>query len=252
MKALYLSLLFLLLLVYSCAPIRVVRVSPATEADIDRYLYGNAVQHQEAQGVAVDVSYYDASREFLVFNLEIENQTETSFDFDPAGITLLTDDDIPIRAVNPEVKLLSMDMQAAKKESNSRTMAWIGSGILVASTVALALSGSDASESLAEDVAVNVATEMGFTLADALVFQVIDGNNNNPDRVIPISGEMPPPENRFFWLDYAMRITTVRPGERVIGKVAFPRSDLAKFLKIQINVAERSFNFPFKQMVYRP
>ena len=251
MKSLYFSLAIFLFLA-ACAPIRVVRVAPAAEEDVDRFLYGNAVQHQENKGIAVDVSYYDASREFLVFNLEIENQTDAPFNFDPATINLMADENISFPAIDPEVQLLSMDLEAARKERNDRTTAWIGGGLLVASTVALALSGSDASETLAEDVAVNVATEVGFALADALVFQVIDANNNDVTRAIPAYGEMPPPENRYFWLDFAMRITTVRPGERVIGKIAFPRADAAAFLQLNIPVAGESFQFPFKQTVLRP
>ena len=43
MKHLYLPAFLAIFLLTACTPLRVVRMEPANEAEVDRYLYGNPI-----------------------------------------------------------------------------------------------------------------------------------------------------------------------------------------------------------------
>lgn len=245
----YALLVLFALFFTACTPIRVVRVEPEAEEDVDRYLYGSAIQHQEIDGVGVDVSYYDASNNYLVFHFEMTNNTERAFDFDPATIRLIPDLGSSLPAIDPEIHLLGMDMDQARRRRNARTMGWVGAGLLVAGTVATI--AADSGPNTVADVGGNsLIQELTYSVADALVWTIVTSSVDPP--LPPAADEIPIPENRFFWLDHALRITTVRPGETVMGKVAFPRSDESRRLEIVLTVDDRSFSFPFRQRSFKP
>lgn len=248
MKYLYFSFVLLFLL-SSCKPFQVVRLEPENEPT--SYRYGEKIVTEEAADVGVSVSYYDASRNYLVFNLEIENKGEEPFNFDAATCLLVPDVGPVNSAIDPELELLSMDIQTAKEQKNRQTWAWIGAGVLVAGTVAaIASDGADVVDvtpsTLAEDLAFSVTDAITFSVIDAAITSEVVRNS------IPTGAEIPVPENRYFWLDHALRLTTIAPGQKAFGKVVFPRNDEAADFTFQVTVEGKEFSFPFSQQVFRP
>lgn len=249
MKAL-LSLILFAFLISSCTPLRVVRLEP--DAEPDHYRYGEKIVTDEQADVAVAVSYYDASPNYIVFNLEVENKGAESFNFDPATCLLVPDIGPVSSAIDPELELLSMDIQTIQQEKTRRTWAWIGAGALVAGTVVAITSDSNID---AFDPGTNsLAAELAFSATENLAFAVINAQAANDFRrnAIPYADEIPVPENRFFWLDHAVRFTTIRPGEKAVGKVVFPRNDEAATFSFNLEVEGKSFSFPFSQRVFKP
>jgi len=248
MKNLYFFLLLAIIL-SSCKPLQIVRLEP--ESEPTSYRYGEKILTEEQAEVGVSVSYYDASNSYIVFNLEVENKGTEPFHFDPASCLLVPDIGVPASAIDPEVELLSMDIQTMKDRKNSRTWAWIGAGIVVAGTVAAV--ATDNGDVL--DVTPNTfAEELAFSVSDAITFSVIDAAINNDIRrnSVPYGNEIPVPENRYFWLDHALRLTTIAPGQKAFGKVVFPRNDDAGSFSFQVTARDKAFAFPFSQRVFRP
>lgn len=248
MKNLYL-LALLTLLLSSCTPLRVVRLEPDT--DNTTWRYGEKVVSDEASGARVDVSYYDSSPRFIVFNLEVENTGTEAYDFDPVNCLLVPDQGPVSRAIDPEMQLLSMDVQSIRDEKNSRTFAWIGAGITVAAVVVDVTNGNafdnfNNSTFFASDLALSAAQNLTFTLVDA------QNARNYYRNTIPFGNEIPTPANRFFWLDHAFRITTIEPGQKVFGKIAFPRNDAATVFNFNVTVNGEEFKFPFTQQLFKP
>lgn len=244
----YAVLLFSLLL-SACTPLRVVRLEPDTENITFRY--GEKVVTNETAGAKIDVSYYDASPRFVVFNLEVENTGTEPFDFDPVSCLLVPDIGPVSQAIDPEVRLLSMDIKTIQDEKTNRTFAWIGAGIVVAGVAAdLAndgdIDGFDAGSYLAADLALTSVQTLAFTVID--VKQERDYVRN----AIPFDDEIPTPANRYFWLDHALRITTVQPGQKVFGKIAFPRNDEASSFSFNVTVNGEEFKVPFNQLLFKP
>jgi hypothetical protein len=240
----------LLLLFSSCTPFRVVRLEP--DQTPDRMRYGAAILRDATPDVAVEVSYYDATQEYIVFDLEVENFGDRSFDFDPASCLLVGDDGPVARAIDPELQLLSMDVETVRKMRSNRTWGWVGAGLLVAGTVASIT--SDIDTPITSDVATDaLVSNLAFNVADAITFSVVNASiRNNQRNYIPEGQEMPGPENRYFWLDHSLRVTTIRPGEIAVGKVVFPRNDLATMFNFRVEAAGTEFSFPFRQKVIKP
>lgn len=234
----------------SCTPLRVVRVEP--DQTPDRMRYGAAILREATQDVAVEVSYYDATQEYIVFDLEVENLGTVPHDFDPTTCMLSGDAGPVARAIDPEVQLLSMDLETVRKMKSNRAWGWVGAGLLVAGTVASI--ASDFNAPITSDVATDaVVSSVAFNLADAITFSVINAEQqNNRRNYVPDTQEIPGPQNRYFWLDYSLRTTTIRPGEVAVGKVVFPRNDAARHFTLQLVAAGTDFSFHFRQKVFKP
>lgn len=245
------TLSFLLLVLFcwsSCSPLRIVRLEPSDDESIDRMLYGNPVQSQQLGDLTAEVSFYDATPKFVVFNLEITNNGNTPFDFDPATIQLIPGEGGIIQAIDPELQLFGMDMKEAKQLKTQRIIAGIGTGLLVVEAVAVI---SDDNFSNRPDNVLAV-TNLAVDASDVLLFSA--ANNLYDSRVhyaVPRE-EIPFPSNRFFWLDHALRTTTIRPGETVAGKVAFRRFDKEEYVDFTLSAEQKTFTFGFYQRVFRP
>ena len=245
--------ILLLLLLFSCGtPLQVVRVDPASDDLIDRYRYGSAIQRQEAEGVTVEVSFYDASRQYLLFDVELSNHTAEDILIDPAETSLQLPSGARLSAVEPEYQLLSMDLESVRKQRQSRTLAWASAAVLVAAS-AYAIANSDNSTVSAPNSDAVVISNLGTQVADLMTYVVLEEEGRQLAREgVPVGEEMPGPENRFFWLDYSFRKTTLRPGESAVGKLVFPRADDATAVEVVVPVgSDREFMFPFRQRVFR-
>lgn len=253
----FLTLFALALLLASCSPLRVVRVSPEESAPVSKYLYGNAVLSDTQEGVQVDVSYYDASPEVVVFNLDLTNNTDGPINFDPVSAALVDDFGKVNRALDPEAELLGMDIRVMKRAKNQRTMAWVGAGLVVAgAAVAIATDAGSSTAGGGGQAAVADAGGGSFynfsvDLANLVSWTVYDRQNER-ERHYALPEDIPTPDSRYFWLDHAFRLTTVGPGETAVGKVVFARNDAATSYDFTLGVEGRNFSFPFVQQVFRP
>ena len=245
--------LFLLLLLFSCGtPLQVVRVEPAREDLIDRYRYGSAIQHQETDEASVEVSFYDATRDYLLFDVEITNHSTEDILIDPAETSLQLPTGTRLSAVEPEYQLLSMDLESVRKQRQSRTLAWASAAVMVAAT-AYAIANSDNATVSEPNTDAVIISNLGSQVADVMTYVVLEEEGRRLAReTVPDAGEMPAPDNRFFWLDYSFRKTTLRPGESAVGKLVFPRADDSPTVEVVVPVGtDGPFIFPFRQRVFR-
>lgn len=242
------SIFALLFLISACTPLRIVRLEPSEANTAGRMFYGNPVQSQQRGEVVAEVSFYDATPQFVVFNLEITNNGTKAFDFDPATIHLIPNEGEYIPAIDPELELFGLDMHNAKKQKTQRIFAGIGAGLLIAGTIA----------SVSSDNAVNdfdnlySTTELALDVGDVFIFSAANFNDNSRLHYAVPREDIPFPDSRFFWLDHALRVTTVRPGETVGGKVAFRRFDQADYVDFTLAAGSEEFQFGFHQRVFRP
>ena len=248
MKNLY-SLFLLSLIFTACTPLRVVRLEPDTNETTFRY--GEKVVTEETAGAKVDISYYDASPRFIVFNLEVENTGTEPFDFDPVNCLLVPDAGPVSQAIDPEIQLLSMDIKTIQDQKVSRTLAWVGAGVLVAGVAVELANGNSNGDFVAESY---FASDLALTSVENLAFSLIDvkAERDYIRNAVPFDDEIPVPSNRYFWLDHALRITTVKPGQKVYGKIAFPRNDDATSFSFNVSVKGNELRFPFNQQLFKP
>lgn len=225
----------------ACATPSVARLQP--EAEDFFYRNGEKLVTRTDSEAKVTVSYYDSSPQYVVFHLVVENVGTLSFDFDPV-VCLLVGDVGPVRkAIDPEVQLLTMDLESVKEPRVIRLLD-LGNLALTAAGVAIAASEGVTDPTFYAGAGINTAADLAFLLRD-------DGEEVAIARGVaaPLGGVEPRPDSRFFWLDHALRITTIHPGERVFGKIAFARNDEAKNLVFKVMVQEQEFSFSFSQML---
>jgi hypothetical protein len=243
MKFIFILIVFSFLL-SSCSSPYVVRLEP--EAENISHRYGEKLVTQTDGPALVTVSYYDSSPKYVVFHLEVENTGDTAFDFDPVSCLLVGDAGPVQEAIDPEVQLLSMDIQSVKDVRAGEAFLLAGVVVTVAGAAVAATSGVTDSY-VYSDAAINTASDLSFAL------QSNDFEEEVARGVVhPLNGEEPAPNNRFFWLDHALRITTIDPGKSAFGKVAFPRNDVAENLVFKVTVQGQEFSFPFSQKLFRP
>ncbi len=239
------TIILLLAVVSSCTPLRVVRVSPEREAEVARYDYGSAVLEANTAAATVSVGYYDASAEYLVFNLEITNQGKEAILFDPADITLTADQSFTTSAIDPELYLLEHDLTDIRDQRRNRALGWIGTGIVVASTVSLALDAplADAGNEVVTQSVANLTTDLALAAINT-------ARNRRLQAYLPPT-DFPTPEQRAFWVDHTMRITTIAPGETAFGKLVFTRQDEARNLRLIVPLPTDEVGFDFVQVTMK-
>lgn len=225
----------------ACATPSVARLQP--EAEDFFYRNGAKLITKNDREAKVTVSYYDSSPEYVVFHLILENVGTLSFDFDPV-VCLLVGDVGPVRkAIDPEVQLLTMDLKSANEPRIIRFLDFSNLA-LTAAGVVIAANDGVTDPTFYAGAGLNTAADLAYLLRD-------DGEEEAIARGVtaPLGGVEPKPDNRFFWLDHALRITTIHPGEKVFGKIAFARNDEAKNLVFKVMVQEQEFVFSFNQML---
>lgn len=242
MKHVYLFVLLLLVFSSSCTSLRVMRVSPADSTMIDRYLYGSAIQKLDSELASVELGYYDNDRRYLVFDISITNNSNEAFDFDPATIHLLPHNGMPsVPAIDPEVQVLSMDLKTANRDRTARVLGGVALAASVVSVVTDAAPSPVADQlTFGEAFAIDMAAQVPYILLDLTTPRVAAND------MVPSS-----PISRVFWMDVAMRITTIRPGETALGKIAFPRTDKTPGFDIVVPVGTQTLHFPFQQQIMR-
>jgi hypothetical protein len=240
------SFIFLFLLAFSsCTPLRVVRVAPERESEVARYDYGSAVLEAHTTEATVGVGYYDATAEYLVFNLEITNQGTEAMLFDPAIITLTTESAV-VPAIDPEMYLLEHDLTGIRDQRRARAMGWVGAGLMVASAVSLAIDVPLVN--VGNEV---VAQELAILSTDLALIGVNAAQNSHRQAYLP-PPDMPTPEQRAFWVDHTLRITTIAPGETAFGKILFLRQDGARNLRLAVPLPTGgAAHFNFVQVTMR-
>ena len=246
MKHFTLLLFFATLIVSSCSPLRVVRLEPVP-AQIDSYEYGNAVAVANLPTAEVKTSFFDSDSEVVIFHVEIKNTGDEAITYDPAEASITTPDGELFSAIDPEVEILELDLGEIHRIRTNRTLAIAGVALAVTGAVVAGTAdngGADAVNGFAT-VQQQLYTDLTFAVVDAAVLGLTS-------RGIPLNPEdLPGSEERDFWLQYAMRITTIKPGEVAIGKLAFPRSILEGEHEVALPVAGEVAKFNYLQRVYR-
>lgn len=238
----------------SCfTPKPVVRVEPVDE-DV-RWQYGQAFARQQADGLEVQAAYNGNNREYLFFDVEVTNFGEEEVLVDPKKFYLEVKG-MKMRAADPEVILLGLDMDASRQEANSKNAAVaIGVAAVAATAAIIATSDGDGNSNSSNNNAVSNSFDGGYNNLDLAVDLV----SIVPSLIIDLSSprmvqELPPvdPQDRNFWTDFTLRKTTLRKGERVSGKVLFRTLDLDDRFQMILPMESTTFRMQFKQLLFQP
>lgn len=256
MKKTYSSLLsccLLAFLFHSCyAPQAVIRLSPEEGANVFWH-NGQAIAEQKQDSVIARAAFSHANQEYLIFDIEVFNETEHPILVTPEVMLIKTANSGKIRAANPERILLSMEIEASRQEANAKNALVVGGVIAVGAVVAAIAIESNDDNSTNDEY---YGSSDGYTTLDAsldVLSAVSWGLSFRQDAILSVEPhELPNPTNPLFWEEIVLRRTTLRPGEHIRGLVAFPRVDRTETLDLTIPVDGLSFDFNFAQRLYQP
>ncbi|NRB47134.1 MAG: hypothetical protein HRU41_05635 [Saprospiraceae bacterium] len=239
----------------SCfTPKPVVRVEPMEE-DV-RWQYGQAFARQQSNDLEVQAAYNGNNREYLFFDVEVTNFGEEEVLVDPKQFYLEVKG-MKMRAADPEVMLLGLDMDASRREANSKNAAVaIGVAAVAATAAIIATSDGNGNSNASNN---NNASGNSFDGGYNNLDLAVDLVSIVPNLMIDLSApraveEFPPvnPQDRNFWTDFTLRKTTLRQGERVSGKVLFRTLDLDDRFQMVLPVESSTFRMQFKRLLFQP
>ena len=225
----YLSALFLICVLSSCfSPKPIIRLSPENEDT--RFNHGRAMVTQTKGNYEVSIGYESFSKDHLIFNIEVINMSDETVLVDPANGYMTDRENIKVaRAINPEAKLLKMEMDASRQEANAKNWGVAGAVLVTSLVVAHAVADDD-----------NHCNDN-----DPDLFAFVDGNDSSPRQVDYT-------EQPSFWADETLRITHLEPNYRLNGQVLFPRIDNRRHLLLNFPIGDEVFSVTFKQKIIQP
>lgn len=230
----------------SCfSPREVVRFRPADSAGEVRWFYGNAYVKQERDSLSVEAAFLDADPAYLIFDLDIVNNSSATFLIEPGDIVLEHESGARFRAIEPEAHRLGMDLHHAREEARQKNLAVAAGAVAVVATVAAFATDGDFDGDNVEAADFQLALDFTPLIWSAAATATTDFRPLPPR-------DMPSPADRIFWTDHSLRRTHLRPGERVYGKVVFPLADLSGRYELRVPVAGYPFHFPFEKLSFQP
>lgn len=245
----YPSLLFPMLAMFlalqACSPKPVFRMSPV--ADETSWLSGREYVVSDNDSVMVVLAYYRHMGDLFYFDIEIVNLSDEPLHVAPEQFyyTAYTGDPLlegtlahNRDALNPEEKLLGLDLAASKVDADRRTTAGFDAAFLT-----LGLVGDMAALSTGAS-----GEEMSWRMHDrtnmAIEMEIRDERfRRSLDNVA---------EARNIWELDMLRKTDLQPDEYVRGMVAFPLRESAHYYDLIFTVNGFDHRFRYEQFRFKP
>lgn len=230
-----------------------IRIAPDSSESVFWH-QGQAIAEAESRGILARAAFSHANWEYLVFDVEIFNETSDRCLVSPENFSLTTDQNVLIRAADPDKALFTMEMDASRREANAKNAALVG-GIVLAAAAVVAATSSDGGDAATDgyvddtydavDASLDVVEEAamaawGLSFYDDSVLSV-------PTNALPAIGSYD------FWQNVALRRTTIMPNGSIRGLVVFPRASSTEGgIVLAVPLECGSFTFRFTQMNFRP
>lgn len=238
---------------YGChTPQPIARLKVA-DGDKVAWRQGSEVVTMHLNGLYVEASFIESTPQYLVFYLNIINKSDLKYLVDPAQFLYNVDKFVEsnslrssdIRrtryfAINPENKILEMESNISRAESERKNALTrqIVSEIIVTTADIVEASRSDENN---EYRAVERDIRRGERLE--AYRNELDGYNEN----MYSSGNA-----RNFWINEALRKTTLFPNYEAGGLVFFDRNDEAAILSFNFKVEDIDNIIIYNQVIHNP
>lgn len=255
MKTQILSLLALVLLLSlsSCfTPRAVIRVEPTS--DQVRWEYGQAILETTADSMLGRASFIGATKEYLVFNVEVENRSHKDVLVSPEQFYLTSPNGNRFFAIDPEKQMLGMEIEESRKEAAAKNAA-VAVGVLAVAAVTAAVVADVSSAKRGSGTRVE-RNYQGFNSGNNNLWwfapNIMLGNYGNGNAARPPAPSWSNTKERRYWSEQTLRRTTLSPDHYVRGQVLFPRQDLLQTFLLIVPAEQAVLSFGFKQRLFKP
>jgi len=241
-------LLFVLfpLLIVSCSPAPVFRLSP--DADKSTFYYGTEYVQSDVDDVLVSLAYYRHIDNKIVFDVEIVNYSEEPIRVSPEKFYITAfngppahSDAVALRqknAIDPEMMLLELDKKQSKEKASEQTNRVLyATGEVLSLAGELASVGSDAS-----------SHERERARRDRIERRALraDQRYHHESTMYSLSAQ------RESWEYDTVRITDLFPDQHLRGLVYFTGNPDARYFELVLPVGKTDHRFVFRQERFDP
>ncbi|HKK75627.1 MAG TPA: hypothetical protein VJ953_11185 [Saprospiraceae bacterium] len=238
----------------SCfVPREVIRIAP-DESERVFWHQGQAIAEAQLDNIIARAAYSHANRDYLVFDVEVFNESDQPCLLSPENFSLTTAQNLRLRAADPEKEMFALDMNSSRNEARAKNWAVAG-GVALATAAVVAAVSSDGADNIDGLVGDGYnAVDASLDLA-AGVANIAWGLSFHNDPVLSVPANVLPPIGSYdFWQSVALRRTTIMPGSSIRGLVAFPRNKqrTAGTLLLDVPLECAVFRFRFTQMNFQP
>lgn len=247
----------LVLLVFNAcyAPKPLVRISPDQEENVFWH-QGQAIAESRQDDIVARAAFSHFHGDYALFDVELINESEHTFLLDPKDLSITSDKGTRIPAIDPEMNIFSMQMEASRQEARRKNNAIIAGAVAVTAVVAVAVATSDDSPSSAQTDNNARSIEQSYNTVDLAVDVLSPAvalaiDFRRGELLSHEAAALPSTNTLEFWENIALRKTTLRPGDVVRGLVGFHKH-ASKNLLLKIPAHTTEFEFLFQQQVYQP
>lgn len=218
-------------------PASLVKLTPNEKTD--KWLNGQALVYDSLRGVDYEIGFDALNNDQYWFDFHITNRSNMPILIDPPQFYYIPFDlqmnpigPQKIAALDPEKELLEIDKNLSRNESRSKKQVGISLmavGADVATSIIVASDDNWHNDRIRAPVATGVHAAIAASGA-ANEFETEDLN-----------------ELRKAWASSAIRKTTLDSNYSMHGKVFFPASPDASYIRIHVPVDDQWLQFTFKQ-----
>ncbi|WP_163713939.1 hypothetical protein [Mangrovibacterium lignilyticum] len=228
------------LLFQSCTgPGKITKLIP--EKEPDKWLYGQALLTDSIYGISYEIGFDRYQDGAYWFDFHIINHSNMSLLVDPVQYTCQAFDELmnpkttqPVNAIDPEGKILQFDKGIAQNEAvakNELGIVIMGIGASIAANAIIG-TGNPRNDNIRYAVTDGIMAT-SYAIGDEARFEAQNLN-----------------ELKDAWEHGTIRKTTLESNFAMFGKVFFPASPDATYLKIVIPVDDKNLEFDYKQVLF--
>lgn len=242
------SILFLSFtgIILSCATTSVMRLRPVEQESFSDG--GKQIVKQEKEGVKVVASYDSRFEKYMVFDVEVFNNTNHPLTISPRDFTFLPLDEnkqnlrsidgkytFSYEGIEPQQQINYIQQEMANQEVKIKRARIVNTVLFVGGIVALIAGSSGHSEGAWR------TAQLGESVVQVAQVKRIIDQENYYSKMDKLNRE------GQVWSQENFRTSTLQPGQSMRGGVFLESNSRAKFVQLTYNSENEPINFLFEQ-----
>ena len=242
------SLLFFFFLgiMLSCSTTSVMRLRPIEQESFSDG--GKQIVKQEKNGVKVVASYDGRFEQYMVFDVEVFNNTEQPLTISPKDFTFIPLDEnkqnlvsadgkylYAYQGIEPQQQISYVQHEMANQEAKIKRARVVNTVLFVGGIVALIAGSSGRSEGAWR------TAQLGETVVQVAQVKRIIDHTNYYSKMDKLNRE------GQVWSQENFRTSTLQPGQSMRGGVFLESNSRAKFVQLSYKTDNEPINFLFEQ-----
>ena len=230
----------------SCSTTSVMRLRPVEQESFSDG--GKQIVKQEKNGVKVVASYDGRFEQYMVFDVEVFNNTEQPLTISPKDFTFIPLDEnkqnlvsadgkylYAYQGIEPQQQINYVQHEMANQEAKIKRARVVNTVLFVGGMVALIAGSSGRSESAWR------TAQLGETVVQVAQVKRIIDHTNYYSKMDKLNRE------GQVWSQENFRTSTLQPGQSMRGGVFLESNSRAKFVQLSYKTENDPINFLFEQ-----